>query len=132
MPKIRLIEHRPLSRRATQFSFHAPFRHGAGQYVALRAEVGGTLLQRYYSIASPPRPDGIIELCIHHEGKFGRYLLGLKSGDAIDCSEPRGRCDSWIPTGLRSISRQVRVSHRYAQSSWHTYRQIRRRTPRLF
>ena len=90
MPMIQLIEHRPLSGRATQFSFLAPFRHGPGQYVALRAEVAGTLSQRYYSIASPPRPDGTIELCIQHEGKFGRYLLGLKSGDAVECSEPSG------------------------------------------
>ena len=90
MPMIHLIECRPLSRRTSQFSFRAPFRHGAGQYVVLQADVGGARMKRYYSIASPPRPDGTIELCIQHDGEFGRYLLGLNAGKAIECGEPSG------------------------------------------
>lgn len=90
MPRIRLIECRPLSDRASQFAFRVPFRHGAGQYVALQAEVGGSLVRRYYSIASPPRPDGRVELCIQHDGAFGKHLLGLGPEDEINCSEPSG------------------------------------------
>lgn len=90
MPTIRFIGHRGLSRRATHFCFHAPFKHIAGQHIALRAEIGGSLAERFYSIASPPRPDRTIELCIRHEGRFGRHLLALVAGDTIECSEPSG------------------------------------------
>ena len=91
MQAIHLIEQRGLSRRATQFTFRARFRHAAGQYVALQSEIGGTTERRYYSIASPPRPDGAIEICIRHEGAFGRHLLGLRAGEAVECSAPSGK-----------------------------------------
>lgn len=91
MPKIQLVGQRGLSRRVTHFTFRAPFLHEAGQYVALQAEIGGSTATRYYSIASPPRPDGTIELCIRHEGEFGTHLLGLGAGDAVSCTEPMGK-----------------------------------------
>lgn len=91
MQAIHLIGQRGLSRRATQFTFRARFRHAAGQYVALQSEIGGTTERRYYSIASPPRPDGAIEICIRHEGAFGRHLLGLRAGEAVECSAPSGK-----------------------------------------
>lgn len=90
MPTIKFIGHRGLSRRATHLCFHAPFKHIAGQHIALQAEIEGSLAKRFYSIASPPRRDGMIELCIRHEGRFGRHLLGLAAGDSIHCSEPSG------------------------------------------
>ena len=91
MPRIRLEAARALSDRVTHFVFAAPFAHAAGQYVALSAAIDGTPVKRYYSIASPPRGDGRIELCVQTEGAFGSHLEGLPSGTELECSEPAGR-----------------------------------------
>ncbi len=90
MPTIQHLHHRPVTDRATQFTFSAPFRHVAGQYLALRSTINGAVVTRYYSIASPPRPDGMIELCIQHRGEFGQHLLALRNGEAVSCSKPAG------------------------------------------
>lgn len=91
MPRIRLVAARALNDRVTHFVFEAPFAHEAGQYVAVSAAIRGAPAKRYYSIASPPRSDGRIELCVQTEGEFGSHLKGLRSGAELDCSEPAGR-----------------------------------------
>ena len=90
MPRIELIERGPLSPSASYLAFRAPYRHEAGQYVALSAKVDGELQRRYYSIASPPRADGRIEFCIRHGGSFGRHLSQLAPGQTVDSSRPAG------------------------------------------
>ncbi|MDE0261664.1 MAG: FAD-dependent oxidoreductase [Bryobacterales bacterium] len=90
MPAIELLEHSLMTPRVSRFVFQAPFRHEAGQYVALSAPVGGTPQTRYYSIASPPDPSGKIELCAQHDGAFGSHLRSLRRGDRMECSEPGG------------------------------------------
>ncbi len=90
MRTLRLIESRPLSGRVSHFVFQAPFAHEAGQYLALSAQISGAPAMRCYSIASPPRPDRQIQLCIQHEGDFGSHLRGLRPGDAVACSAPAG------------------------------------------
>ena len=90
MPTLRLMDTRPLTPRVSHFVFEAPFAHLAGQHIALQAELGGSLVERCYSIASPPRPDWRIELCLGHEGLFGAYLRGLLPGEAVECSDPSG------------------------------------------
>lgn len=90
MYPIRLIESAPLSPRALHLAFCAPFRHEAGQYVALHATVRGEPMTRYYSIASPPREDGLIEFCVDGAGRFGSLLGRLRAGDEVLCSEPAG------------------------------------------
>ncbi len=90
MPTIQYIRHEALSDRVTQFTFSAAFRHAAGQYLALSANIDGSSTKRYYSIASPPNPDGTIQLCIQHEGEFGRHLLGLRTRESVECSDPAG------------------------------------------
>ena len=90
MPTIELIKQRLLTPRVSHFVFQAPFRHEAGQYVALHAVIDGAQQTRYYSIASPPSPTGQIELCIQHEGAFGGYLQSLQRGEQLECSEPAG------------------------------------------
>lgn len=90
MRTLRLIRTRPLSGRVSHFVFQAPFAHEAGQYLALSAQISGTTAKRYYSIASPPRPDQQIHLCIQHDGDFGGHLRGLRPGDAVACSTPAG------------------------------------------
>lgn len=91
MPRIRLVAARALNDRVTHFVFEAPFAHEAGQYVAVSAAIRDAPAKRYYSIASPPRSDGRIELCVQTEGEFGSHLKGLRSGAELDCSEPAGR-----------------------------------------
>lgn len=91
MSRIRLVSARALNDRVTHFVFEAPFAHEAGQYVAVSAAIRGAPVKRYYSIASPPRSDGRIELCMQTEGGFGSHLKGLPSGTELDCSEPAGR-----------------------------------------
>ena len=90
MPAIELLEHSLMTPRVSRFVFQAPFRHEAGQYVALSALVDGTQQTRYYSIASPPDPSGKIELCVQHDGAFGTHLQSLRRGDRTECSEPGG------------------------------------------
>ena len=90
MPKLKLIGRKPMTERVSQYSFDASLGHRPGQYVALHADVDGSTVTRYYSIASPPRPDGRIELCIRDDGAFGAHLRGLAAGDAVECSEPAG------------------------------------------
>ena len=90
MPAIELLERSLMTPRVSRFVFEAPFRHEAGQYVALSALVGGTPQTRYYSIASPPHPSGKIELCVQHDGAFGSHLRSLRRGDRTECSEPGG------------------------------------------
>lgn len=58
--------------------------------MALSSTINGSVVKRYFSIASPPRPDGTIEFCIQHAGEFGRHLLGLGSGEPVECSDPSG------------------------------------------
>ena len=91
MSRIRLVAARALNDRVTHFVFEAPFAHEAGQYVALSAAIDGAPVKRYYSIASPPRSDGRIELCVRTEGDFGSHLKGLRSGAELDSSAPAGR-----------------------------------------
>ena len=91
MPKIQFLDARPLSERASHLVFRAPFRHAAGQYVALEIEIDGEPAKAYYSIASPPRDDCRIEFCVRHDGRFGRRLLALRPGERVACSEPSGR-----------------------------------------
>ena len=90
MPTIELIKHRLLTPRVSHFVFQAPFRHEAGQYVALHAVIDGAQQTRYYSVASPPSPTGQIELCIQHEGEFGSHLRSLQQGEQLECSKPAG------------------------------------------
>ena len=91
MPKLQLIGRKQMTERVSQYSFDSSLEHRPGQHVALQADVAGSTLTRYYSIASPPRPDGRIELCIRDDGTFGAFLRGLAAGDGVECSEPAGR-----------------------------------------
>ncbi len=90
-PLITKIAGRPVARRAVQITFEAPFSHVAGQYVALSATIGGSPAKAYYSIASPPRGNGQIDLCIRPDTAFAQHLLELQPGAAVACSEPAGK-----------------------------------------
>jgi ferredoxin-NADP reductase len=86
-----LIERRSLSDEVGHFVFHVDFEHVAGQYVALSAELGGETQKRYYSIASAPREDRTIDLCIDVRGDFGQYLNALEAGAEVSAEGPAGK-----------------------------------------
>ena len=90
MHRIRLLESKPLTRRVWHLAFEAPFRHEAGQHVALQATVDGEALTGYFSIASPPGRDGRIEFCLDVAGRLGRHIRDLRPGDTVACGEPSG------------------------------------------
>ncbi len=88
---MRLIERRSLSDEVRHFVFHADFEHLAGQYLALAAELGGETQKRYYSIASAPREDRTIDLCVDIRGDFGQYLDSLEQGSEVTAEGPAGK-----------------------------------------
>jgi len=63
-----------------------------GQYIALAQTLNGEERKRYYSIASPPRGDNCIELCLNfvEEGSFSHHLFGLPSGARLRLQGPFG------------------------------------------
>lgn len=90
MHTIRLVESKPLTRRVWHFAFEAPFRHEAGQHVAVQSTVDGETLTSYYSIASPPGRGRRIEFCLDVAGRLGQHFRGLRPGDTVRCGEPSG------------------------------------------
>lgn len=65
----------------------------AGQYVALRAEIGGNIVSRAYTIASSPRDakENRIALAVKNCGYFSSYLFETaKVGDLFLLSDPTG------------------------------------------
>lgn len=61
----------------------------AGQYVLLKAAVGGKEVSRAYSLASTPS-DERLEIIIRVVGEFTGYLNTLKAGDALTLIGPFG------------------------------------------
>ena len=87
MPAIRLRRRRALSAQAVHLVFQAEFEHVAGQYLAL----GGAGRKRYYSIASAPRADRTLDLCVDVRGDFGQYLNTLALGAEVEAEGPAGK-----------------------------------------
>ena len=87
MPAIRLRRRRALSAQAVHLVFQAEFEHVAGQYLAL----GGAGRKRYYSIASAPRADRTLDLCVDVRGDFGQYLNTLPLGAEVEAEGPAGK-----------------------------------------
>lgn len=73
-------------------SLDAQFRFQAGQYLTLRASVGGQDLRRAYSICAAPGEAPRVGVRRVPGGAFSEWLHGsLRVGDAIDVMEPEGR-----------------------------------------
>ena len=69
------------------------FSFRAGQYVSISVPLDGKKLRRPYSIASPPKRDGVIELCIKliENGPASEYVKTLSEGDEIELFGPAGK-----------------------------------------
>jgi len=71
----------------------APFRFKPGQFVQLYVPKGDDVVEKPYSIASPPEADRAIELCIKRvEGGYvSTYFDRLSGGESFDLRGPIGK-----------------------------------------
>jgi ferredoxin-NADP reductase len=75
--------------------------HAAGQHVLVQAEIGGRRVQRTFSLSSPPRADGRIEITVkRREGGHvsAWWNRDARVGDVITLSAPAG--DFVLPATL--------------------------------
>lgn len=82
---------------AVAISFHVPdalseaFAYAPGQYLTLRATVGGEDIRRSYSIASAPGRDLRVGVKRVEGGAFSTFAQTLKPGDSLQVMPPEGR-----------------------------------------
>jgi ring-1,2-phenylacetyl-CoA epoxidase subunit PaaE len=77
-----------------------------GQYLTLRARVGGEELRRPYSVCVAPE-DGELRVCVKklHGGRFSSFVNDqLKVGDTLDVMAPMGRFHAPDEPGRRGIT----------------------------
>ena len=67
------------------------FAFQPGQYLTLRADVGGEDIRRSYSIASPPGAPLTVGVKKVEGGAFSTFAQTLKAGDTISVMPPEGR-----------------------------------------
>lgn len=70
----------------------APFQFQPGQYITLVGRFDGQEMQRPYSIASPPRGDNSLDLCLNliEKGQFSKFLFEMKPGQQLWVKGPDG------------------------------------------
>lgn len=72
---------------------HDPrFHHEAGQHTMFRLKEDGHDVLYYFSIASAPRPDRLVDFCIayHPQSRIYKILRSLKAGAALSMSSAVG------------------------------------------
>lgn len=69
----------------------ADFAFRPGQYLTLRADVGGLDLRRAYSICSAPGETISVGVRQVEGGRFSAFAAGLRVGDRIEAMTPEGR-----------------------------------------
>lgn len=67
------------------------FAFAPGQYLTLRADIGGEDLRRNYSIASLPGEKLCVGVKQVTDGAFSTFAQGLKPGDTLAVMPPEGR-----------------------------------------
>ncbi len=96
---LKLTKKEELTKRTFALEFEVPdnlhsnFVFEAGQYVTLKFENNGKILQNDFSMTSAPHEQKIIlGIKISRDGSFAKILFEkIKVGDEIQVSEPRGR-----------------------------------------
>ncbi|MCR9126229.1 MAG: 2Fe-2S iron-sulfur cluster-binding protein [Rhodobacteraceae bacterium] len=97
---IRAVER--LTPDSVAISFDVPdalsdaFRYAPGQYLTLRADVGGSDTRRSYSIASLPGAPLTVGVKTVPGGVFSTFAQGLRAGDTLAVMPPEGR---FVPAG---------------------------------
>ncbi len=69
------------------------FHFEPGQYVCFSKSFGGTEIQRFYSIASPPDRTNRFAVCcnpVRDSSPFGEYLRRMQPGEVLGCDGPSG------------------------------------------
>ncbi len=70
----------------------AAYAFTPGQYLTLRAEIGGEDVRRSYSICSPLGDPGLeVGVKRIEGGAFSSHAMGLKPGDRLEVMTPQGR-----------------------------------------
>lgn len=70
----------------------AAYAFTPGQYLTLRAEIGGADVRRSYSICSPLGAPGLeVGVKRIEGGAFSGFAMDLRPGDALDVMTPQGR-----------------------------------------
>lgn len=91
----RIIDETPIVKRFfLQMPQSAEFHFEAGQFIALNIGSGEPAIRRYYSIASAPSNDGMLELCISFKaGGAGSSMLWeqVTEGTNIGVDGPYGK-----------------------------------------
>lgn len=69
------------------------FKHKAGQYLTIKADIGGEDVRRAYSISSAPADEGIaVSVKQVQGGKMSSYLnANAKEGEMLEVMKPEGR-----------------------------------------
>lgn len=93
---VRLLRAQMLSPNVRQLHFvredGAPMAHAPGQWISLILPLAEGEVRRSYSIASPPRGDGTLEIAITHVsgGPGSTYLHVLEPGETLRAIGPQG------------------------------------------
>lgn len=68
------------------------FKHQAGQHTMFRLKENGHDVLYYFSIASAPRADRLMDFCIayHPQSRIYKIMQGLKAGATLAMSSPVG------------------------------------------
>jgi ferredoxin-NADP reductase len=90
----KLLETREIAPEVRHFTFEAALERldfSPGQFLMLEARVAGRMVQRAYSVASPPAGNRF-ELCLNRvrEGVFSPYLFDLRPGAVVKLRGPYG------------------------------------------
>lgn len=113
---LRVREVRPDTDEAVIVSFDVPadqretFRFTQGQYLTLRADVGGEDLRRSYSICAGV-DDGELRVGVRkvNGGKFSNWVNSqLKAGDTIQVFPPQGRF--FVPVDAKAVRHYVGIA----------------------
>lgn len=102
-----------------------------GQYVSLTHSVQGVEITRPYSIASPPRGDNTLELCLNvvETSRFAKFLFQLPAGERVRLEGPSGdfglrtppRDSLFIATGTGIAPVRSMLQHLVAVSAVDTW-----------
>jgi len=94
---LRIADVRQETPDAVAITFDVPeaaqgdFAYQPGQYLTLRAEVGGEDIRRSYSIASLPGAALTVGVKRVEDGAFSTFAQGLKAGQTVSVMPPEGR-----------------------------------------
>lgn len=107
--RLKIRQLRPLTEEATAIAFDVPedlreaYRFVQGQYLTLKADIGGEELRRSYSICSG-LDEAELSVAVKRvpDGRFSTYAnTGLRAGDVIEVMTPMGNFHTPLDAAAR-------------------------------